>query len=669
MKKLICFLFGLLLCFTCFAQSFEIYCASVGEDGAVSISFEQQTNSDFLEYRVSKWDNATASFVNCGVVADVSQAVYTDNTQQTANGSVRYRIEAVYSSGQIFQDEITTIFLTAVQNPNNIVNLSWNDLRDANNASDMQRQYSVYRKRKSTDTDWSLIANTSTSNYIDTLPQICYDTICYIVELEDESGCENRSNQVQILVGDMEIPNSPILQSSTVELDSQVLNLEWIPSDSDDVFGYVVCGGSPCIAIDTIWGADASNYECDECDIEQLNSLAVMAFDSCFNTSLRTETHTNMVLTYNNVHCSDKISLAWNSYDDFDSGIRHYNIYSKKENANAYTLERTTQNNSEQIQIDITESSYWFYIEAVSNDGVTAKSNRIEVEVSNARQVEFIEIRKVSVRENNTDIDLEFYVDASLAVNFYRLQRAVDGGAYSLIANLPYTGNNTLTYIDHLPSSALEHSYSYILSAPDECGLSFKQSKSVSPMQMTLKSTDATSNMLTWTPYSGWENGVGFYEIYRYSQGETMPTQVATTSENTYVDYLEENLSSSDRTFYFVRANESSQGIDNKIQTANSTYGYILHETKIFIPNAITPLEQDNNIFKPQCHFIQQGSYRMSIFNRYGTLIFFTDDLNQGWDGRYKGEFCKQGVYIYVIEFVNSLGEKQTRKGTVALIE
>jgi gliding motility-associated-like protein len=59
----------------------------------------------------------------------------------------------------------------------------------------------------------------------------------------------------------------------------------------------------------------------------------------------------------------------------------------------------------------------------------------------------------------------------------------------------------------------------------------------------------------------------------------------------------------------------------------------------------------------------------MSIFNRYGTLIFFTDDLNQGWDGRYKGEFCKQGVYIYVIEFVNSLGEKQTRKGTVALIE
>ena len=467
----------------------------------------------------------------------------------------------------------------------------------------------------------------------------------------------------------MEIPNSPILQSSTVELDSQVLNLEWIPSDSDDVFGYVVCGGSPCIAIDTIWGADASNYECDECDIEQLNSLAVMAFDSCFNTSLRTETHTNMVLTYNNVHCSDKISLAWNSYDDFDSGIRHYNIYSKKENANAYTLERTTQNNSEQIQIDITESSYWFYIEAVSNDGVTAKSNRIEVEVSNARQVEFIEIRKVSVRENNTDIDLEFYVDASLAVNFYRLQRAVDGGAYSLIANLPYTGNNTLTYIDHLPFSALEHSYSYILSAPDECGLSFKQSKSVSPMQMTLKSTDATSNMLTWTPYSGWENGVGFYEIYRYSQGETMPTQVATTSENTYVDYLEENLSSSDRTFYFVRANESSQGIDNKIQTANSTYGYILHETKIFIPNAITPLEQDNNIFKPQCHFIQQGSYRMSIFNRYGTLIFFTDDLNQGWDGRYKGEFCKQGVYIYVIEFVNSLGEKQTRKGTVALIE
>jgi gliding motility-associated-like protein len=89
----------------------------------------------------------------------------------------------------------------------------------------------------------------------------------------------------------------------------------------------------------------------------------------------------------------------------------------------------------------------------------------------------------------------------------------------------------------------------------------------------------------------------------------------------------------------------------------------------IFIPNAFTPREPDNNIFKPECHFIRQGSYRMRIFNRYGALIFETDDQTTGWDGRFKGEFCHLGTYIYVIEFVNSNGEKETKKGTIALIE
>lgn len=669
MRRMICFLLGLLLGFSSFAQSFEIFCASVDEEGNVSISFQPQTNPEFLEYRILTWDNAASDYVNHDVISDETQSVYTDGTQQATLGVVRYRIQAVFSSGQILQDEIETIFLAVVPNQNNTVNLFWNEVRDANNDEEMSHRYNVYRKRKSTDTDWNLVGMSSENTYVDTLPQICSDTICYVVELEDESGCLNRSNQPQILVGDTEIPNSPILQSATVNLDSQILNLEWIPSDSDDVFGYVVCGGSPCIAIDTIWGADASHYECDDCDIEQLNSLAVMAFDSCFNTSLRTETHTNMVLICNSVHCSDKISLAWNHYDNFETGLQHYNIYSRKASSTAFNLEGTTQNNNAEIQIDITENRYSFYVEAISNDGIMAKSNMVEIDLTAARQVEFIEIRKVSVRENNTDIDLEFYVDASLPVNFYRLERAVDGGAYSLVANLPYTGNNTLTHTDRLPTSAVEHSYRYILSAPDECGLSFKQSESVSPMQMTLKNTDPTTNMLSWTPYSGWENGVGFYEIYRYSQGETVPFQVAVTSDNTYTDYLEENLSSSDRTFYFVKANEDGLGRDNKTQSANSTFAYVIHETKIFIPNAITPNEPDNNVFKPQCHFIQQGSYRMSIFDRYGALIFMTEDLNEGWNGSFKGEYCKQGVYIYMIEFVNSLGEKETRKGTIALIE
>lgn len=669
MKPLVCYLVGFLFSLNILAQGFAIRCVEVDDEGFVTIFFNSQTASNPLHYEVALWNNATGQFDNIDVINDITQTSYRDNVNNASNASLRYRLRAVLPSNQYLEDEVSTIYITAMQNPNNTVSLYWNDYFANSSQLAPVNTYKIYRKRTLTDVDWVFVDEVSLLTYVDTLPQICSDTVQYKIELDGENGCTTCSNCFKVLVGDTQIPDAPILQSSSVNLDSRLLNLNWLPSASDDIMGYVVCAGSPCIAIDTIWGADASNYVCNQCDVEQLNSLAIMAFDSCYNTSLRTERHTNMVLTHNNAPCSDRVSLTWNPYQDFESGLQHYNIYSQKASSNTYTLETTTQSTAEEIQIDITESGYLFYVEAVSNNGIKANSNVLEIPLIAAKQVEFIEIRKVSVAEDNKTIDLEFYVDASILVDFYQLQRSVNGGAFTRIANIPYTGHKTLTYTDVLPSSAMEHSYKYIFAAPDECGLTLKKSASVAPIQMNLTKQDPTTNVLTWTPYLGWENGVGVYDVFRYSPSDAVPFQVGSTQSNTYTDYIADILSSSDRTYYFVKAIENGQGADNKTQEVNSTYAYVQHESMIFVPNAFTPREPDNNIFKPECHFIRQGSYRMRIFNRYGALIFETDDQTTGWDGRFKGEFCHLGTYIYVIEFVNSNGEKETKKGTIALIE
>jgi gliding motility-associated-like protein len=40
----------------------------------------------------------------------------------------------------------------------------------------------------------------------------------------------------------------------------------------------------------------------------------------------------------------------------------------------------------------------------------------------------------------------------------------------------------------------------------------------------------------------------------------------------------------------------------------------------------------------------------MSIFNRWGELIFETSTLDgRGWDGKFKGDYAPEGVYIYDI--------------------
>ena len=116
---------------------------------------------------------------------------------------------------------------------------------------------------------------------------------------------------------------------------------------------------------------------------------------------------------------------------------------------------------------------------------------------------------------------------------------------------------------------------------------------------------------------------------------------------------------------------EATAGNDGKVQTALSTRASIKRETVIFIPNAFTPraAEGDNNIFKPACYFVRQGSYVMRIFNRQGGLLFESNDPEIGWNGTFKGEFCHPNTYVYIIEFINSDGEKEVRKGTFALVE
>ncbi len=91
-----------------------------------------------------------------------------------------------------------------------------------------------------------------------------------------------------------------------------------------------------------------------------------------------------------------------------------------------------------------------------------------------------------------------------------------------------------------------------------------------------------------------------------------------------------------------------------------------------FIPNAFTPNGDGlNDVFGviPRLDYINQ--YRISIFNRWGQMIFETTDLNLGWDGTYQGEACPAGAYVYRIVYNDfGMGTQETKvmEGTVVLV-
>jgi gliding motility-associated-like protein len=89
----------------------------------------------------------------------------------------------------------------------------------------------------------------------------------------------------------------------------------------------------------------------------------------------------------------------------------------------------------------------------------------------------------------------------------------------------------------------------------------------------------------------------------------------------------------------------------------------------IFVPDAFTPDNagpNENNTFKP--YVINNKTYQMLIFNRWGEKMFETTDLTRGWDGNYLGKPAQDGVYVYKM-MVTSLEDKVFQyNGTFTLI-
>jgi len=105
---------------------------------------------------------------------------------------------------------------------------------------------------------------------------------------------------------------------------------------------------------------------------------------------------------------------------------------------------------------------------------------------------------------------------------------------------------------------------------------------------------------------------------------------------------------------------------------ADTTSGVVMIDPDIafYIPNAFTPGDGGNNPnFKVFGEGIDLSTYEMRIFNRWGQQIYYSRDLEKGWDGRINGNrLGDNGLYNYIVQFNDVLKRYHELKGSVMLI-
>ncbi len=368
------------------------------------------------------------------------------------------------------------------------------------------------------------------------------------------------------------------------------------------------------------------------------------AFDRCAGS----------VISYSNIICSADLDLTLLSLENrlnwatHQAGIGSFTIV-----RNGATL--TTVSSSPYSDTDVTCKTSYCYrvISNYTNGSRSLSAEKCGETLSTATPSAVV---NTTAQIIGNSVQITWQQDPAFVAQAYTLLKKPVGKTYSLLAT---TADTNFTDIQFLPAEPACYRIDY----RDVCGNPSAPGVEVCPvvLQATLN-TDNSIN-LNWSAYSGWQNGVHHYEVDKYTREGTL-LQTFNTGLNTFLtDDASDPANQVVR--YVVRAIANDAGLGEAI----SNVAEIIKEPKLFYPTAFTPDGQgpaQNEVFRVFGQYF--ASFELRIFNRWGELLFVTQNPAQGWDGRYQGRDQPEGTYAFVALITDLAGRTFTRTGSVVLL-
>jgi gliding motility-associated-like protein len=172
--------------------------------------------------------------------------------------------------------------------------------------------------------------------------------------------------------------------------------------------------------------------------------------------------------------------------------------------------------------------------------------------------------------------------------------------------------------------------------------------------------TFGPSTIFSSEPEVTFTNGSSFADSYNWSFGDGSATSTDEHPIHSYPDLV--------AGIYSVEL-EAQKSLG-----CSDTYTLdvvVVDEIIFYIPNAFTPDDDNYNpVFKPvMTSGLEINSYQMEVFNRWGELIFKSNEVDTGWDGTYKGKLAQDGTYVWKVYFKEQFNDKKHEHiGHVTLI-
>ena len=490
------------------------------------------------------------------------------------------------------------------------------------------------------------------------------------------------------LQSDFNCPGEIVLQSDTLDnqqpsvailtgasVNGNSIELEWIASPSPEVSAYIVFRSTSmgAIALDTIYGGVTNFADDTASPNEQSETYFILAIDECGNTSIFNDAHSTVFLEQSVISCEQKIVLNWNLYQGWTNGVGSQEVWANINGGGAFLQATISGSDTSYVFENASNSdNYCFYIKSIENGtDVEVLSNKICVVPDIIEPMRDLILRNVKVLPDNS-VELIWDWNSIAEIQSFEILQSLESDPVSTFTILnstpaPIPLGNGKTYIDVI-SEPSESKVFYKIQTTDDCD-TVVESNYGSTIHLVGNPQPGFTNFLTWTSFDIENAELVDYAIYRIVNDVSTFVELVPAGTTFFSDEVDPSESSESNVCYFVVAKANLTLPNGSIESIESSSNTTCVEQLVSIvaPNAFAP-QGVNQIFRPLIIFGETVNYHFSVYNRWGELLFETKDIDEGWNGKYKGVIQPLGAYIFQVRITQVNGRVVEDSGVFTLL-
>ena len=567
--------------------------------------------------------------------------------------------------------------------------LSWNSPYHVS----MDAAGSDFRLQRKTSSmgDWETLLELPDSpnggSYEDTLGP-CLSEVRYRIQQVATDGIHVHESNVEVWTVASNASNVPEVSHVNVTSADSLAEVHWVhdPGDNDN-FGYIVysCNGGAATPVDTVGEGVFSTVV--------LNSSAWVASEEYRVAAINclgdddepmpggaSDCARSMHLGVIYRPCDEEAGLAWNRPDLLE-GVTQYQVQTK-----------TLQPGSEWEILDVIEdngsgsalayvhnnvplqTTLRYRIVALGGANQQSASNEVEMTFDYQDTPATPVLEAALVRTDlapGVPVEVRVNVGEGYQGHEYELQRLnKDTDSWTGLERKG-TANPEVIFTDYDVNTD-EFSYRYRIAVYNECEQLVSQSQEAETMLLQGFRNDELGmqrHNLSWSHYDGFPFGVDRYEVL--VKTTTDPSNYGQPLETMDANRSNFNRNVSDMTgdpglfcYQIIAVEVDPEG---DLEAASSNWLCLVEEPVVWLPNAFTPNGDDLNDWypwtadAPNVGFIgdaPEGSsnFRLSIFNRWGNVVYETESIGTPWDGKVNGKLVPNGVYMVKCQYLDGIG-------------